>query len=402
MKNFFKIIKVFFKNLLVILLLLILILSFQYYHTEIYNFTESKPFTGKYIYNPYQDYEATGLKANFHAHSNAWNNITNGKQTPDEVINHYKNKEYDIISLSDYNKINVDIKDPEYISTYEHGMNFGKRHQLVIGADYVKHFDFYLFQNKHHKQQIIKKIKSENSLISLAHPKLLNAYTSDDLIMLRGVTHLEILNHYKSSTTIWDQSLSNGKLLWALSGDDSHDIEKPYYTFVNWNRIGVSDRKKNDVMEALAKGNHYSVTNKKHCETNFLDSCILNKNCVTVYFKNQADRITFIGDQGIIRKDYENCKTASYTFSLSDTYIRIEAETGSGKIFLNPLIRYNGKHLPIISYYPEVNLYLTILYRVAVLGLNSLIMALILLINGALVVSIKKRKSKVKLRLPKI
>ncbi len=208
------------------------------------------------------------------------------------------------------------------------------------------------------------------------------------------------MNHYKSSTTIWDQALSSGKLLWALSGDDSHDIDKSYYTFVNWNRIGITNKNKNSVMKALREGNHYAVTNKKHVDTNFLDSCVLNNNQVTVYFKNQADRITFIGNHGTINKDYKNCKAASCTISPNDTYIRVEAETGNGTIFLNPLIRYNGKHLQINSNYPAINPYLTILYRIVVLVFNSFILILILILNGNLVVSYKKRKTSLKLKFP--
>ncbi len=399
MKTFKRILIKIIKGLLITILIALFIASIQYYHTEIYNFSELRPFSGNKIYNPYENYEKQSLRANFHAHSNAYNNLTNGAQASNVVINHYLNNGYDIISLSDYNKINS-AQNPNYINAYEHGVNIGKKHQLVINSDYVKHFDFPLTQSKHHKQQVIKKIKHHNALVALAHPTWCDGYTADDMKNLRGIDHIEVKNHYKSSTRIWDDALSAGNLVWALSNDDCHDITKDYYTFVNWNRIGVKNNTKENVINALKQGNHYAVSNRQHMETNYLDSCVLDGSAVRVYFSENADLITFIGDYGMIKAEAENARMAAYTIKPEDTYVRIEARTGSGEIYLNPLVRYNGINIKKTTAYPPVNPFLTILYRVMILFSNSLIVFFILILNGNLSVQIRSSKARFRLKLP--
>lgn len=371
----------YFRVTLSIVIVVALSLSIQYYNTEIYYKQKPKPFSGDYLYNPYEDYKPNPIKANFHTHSAAFLGLTNGSQEPHEVYSHYHKNGYDIISLSNYQKITNDTGNSNYIPVYEHGYSIRKCHQLVINAHKVSYFDFPLFQTYHHKQQVLKKLQHEESLIAIAHPLLLNGYDYNDFIYLKGYHLIEIFNNRKSYIKTWDKALENGYLVWLIANDDSHNINRHDHTFVSWTRIGATNLSKKSVLNALAKGCHYGVKNIKNKEYNQLDSCKLKGNTLTVYFKNKAQSIVFISNGGSIQKTEYQTNSATYTIKPSDRYVRIEANSENEIICLNPIVRYDGEKLPYQSAFPPVNVVQTILFRFMVLMVNSILFILLLLVN---------------------
>ncbi len=363
-------------------LVIAFILTLQYYHTEIFNKTPNEKFNGSFFYNPYQYYSHHTLRANFHAHSIAWLSLTNGYQKPNEIYNHYKDKGYDIASLSNYQNITIDTSNSLYLPAYEHGYNLKKRHHIIIGAESVSFFDFAIFQTHHNKQQVIKKLQERNGLIAIAHPRFNNAYNKEDMKFLRGYDFIEVFTYYRSSPELWDAALSNGYPAWLMANDDCHDINKNRQCIVNWTRISPKAKSRKEVMEALKTGCFYGVRNEKHEEINSLDSCIVVGNQIIVYFKSNANRLSFVADNGEVKYEVLNQKMASYTIKNTDSYVRVEAQTGDELIYLNPIIKYDGISLPSKSEFPTVNIVLTVLFRLIVLLTNALIVVLILLING--------------------
>ena len=363
------------------MLVLLFIFSLQYWKIEVFYKEKNTPFSGGYLYNPYKDYSKKTLKANFHAHSKAWLNLTNGAQAPDEIYRHYKNSGYDIISLSNYMKISRDMTSPDYIPVYEKGINIRKSHQLVIDSKKVTLPEFSLFQNYHTQQQVLNKLRLNGGLIALAHPDLMKGYKEEDMKYLKGYDFIEVLNNYKTSLNIWDAALSSGNPAWILADDDCHDINRPGCSFNNWTRIGTSVQAKGEILNALERGCHYGVRNPDHNETNFLDSCVVKNNDLRVYFREKTDRIAFISDNGAVRKEVFNETFAIYKIEQTDSYVRVEAKTGDELIYLNPIIRYNGYQLTRNNDYAMVNSNLTILFRFLALILSFSILLLILILN---------------------
>ncbi len=380
-KSFLNLLKKIGIIILTILLSISFLISLQYYNTEIFNKELNTPFSGNYLYNPYKDFSGATLKANFHAHSVAWLKLTNGAQEPSEIYKHYKDNGYDLISLSNYHKITRDHSASIYIPVYEHGYNIKKSHQLVLNAEKVNFFDFSAFQNYHNKQLMLKKLMRDSSMIVLAHPNLMEGYTQEEMRYLRGYQFIEVFNNYRTSLNIWDAALSSGYPAWLIANDDTHDISNPDLSLNNWNRIGDASKTKNGVLAALKKGCHYSVRNKSHKEVNYLDSCIVDGNNIKVYFKQKTDSVQFISDNGEIRQKSDNLSSDSYTISLSDSYVRIEAYTGEEIIALNPIIRYNGISLSKNNLLPTVNLTKTILYRTLVFSLSLLHLFIIMILH---------------------
>ncbi|MBI4649511.1 MAG: hypothetical protein HY738_23655, partial [Bacteroidia bacterium] len=196
----------------------------------VYDFPAPSPFSGDNLWNPYQNMDSTlWWKANFQVQSDAWAGITSGRENPSQKIYElYKYLEYDIITISDYMKINDYGKNaPPYIPVYEHGYNLFKVHQVCIGANKVCWFDYPLFQTKHNKQFIINLLR-DNDLVALAHPAFVPySYSTNDMKYLCNYDCIEAMNHLKYSFSHWDSALSAGHPVFLLSDDDEHDISNP-------------------------------------------------------------------------------------------------------------------------------------------------------------------------------
>ncbi len=357
------------------------ILTLQYYHTEIFRKEAGKPFQGNCFYNPYANFNGNTVRANFHAHSAAWFNLTNGAQSPNEVINHYHNHGYDVISLSNYQKITRDTLSALSIPAYEHGYNIKKRHHIVINPSRVSFFDFAVFQNYHHKQQVLKKLGQEDQLIALAHPRFMQAYSLDDMKYLGGYQLMEVFTYYRPSAEPWDAALSSGHPVWIMANDDCHNIHNEGQTMNSWNVICPGERTREGVIKALRAGCHYGVHNPNHVPVNALDSCLLSNETIRVYLRSKANRIVFVSDNGHVRSEVTDRASATYTISPNDTYVRVEVYTGDEKLFLNPIIRSANGEMAY-SALPKVDVLRTVLFRILVLIISTINIVLLLLLNG--------------------
>jgi hypothetical protein len=358
------------KILAIFLILLLSILGLPYLKSNIYNFSESKPFDGQKIYNPYSTMDsASWVKGNFQIQSYAWKGVTSGRMNSNERIDSlYKYLDYDVIATSDYMKINRFGEDlPDYIPVYEHGYGIFKNHQVCIGAERVNWLDFFYYQSLHHKQQIINELRDENDLIFIAHPKLRKGYAPEDFKYLANYDGIEVLNNYRTSLKHWDSALSTGHFGTILSDDDAHDISNPdevghYCTFIN-----VQNVNRKSIVSALKTGNafgadiyrehgdSYQVKKEKLKGVAQLKSVLFINDSIQIRVDQEASEIRFIGQNGALKFSEKNTFSASYKFNNDDTYIRVEIFfPNKNKFYLNPFVRYddvlNQHSIPEISW----------------------------------------------------
>lgn len=340
---------VFFRYLGAFILFILFVFSLQYYATRIHRFEAGKPFEGEVIYNPYAGFSGTWQRANFHAHASAWGGITEGNQTPEMVANAYKDAGYDIVSISDYMKINMTPVDEgiSNVPMYEHGYNVRKTHQLVLDAYKPAYLDFPLLQGRNQKQTMLTHLKKKSgNYVALAHPKFMYGYSIRDMRYLSGYDFIEVLNHYRTSDKHWDEALSHGYAAWLLSNDDCHDIRKESETFRMWNMIGSPTTDKESVFEALKAGRHYGVHKRGGQQPNYLDSVRIQGMAVEVYFREPVEKAEIIRDGGEVKQVIEHQQTMRFEFAQEDSYLRLVAYDEGGEIWLNPFIRYDGENLP--------------------------------------------------------
>jgi len=92
-------------------LVICFVTSLFYVNTTIYNFPEPEKFSGKELYNPYEILPDSSYRANFHAHSIAWEGVTNGHNTEKDLFDGYSQKGYDIVGISNYHNISIYAKE---------------------------------------------------------------------------------------------------------------------------------------------------------------------------------------------------------------------------------------------------------------------------------------------------
>lgn len=347
----------------VFIFIIISLCIIAYLPCDIYNFKSPLKFTGNFLYNPYTDSSNYWQQSNFHAHSCAWRGITNGKQKACDIINLYRHKGYSYASISNYEKIAREDAKPGSVNVYEHGYNIFKTHQLVIMPKKVCYNDFPLFQFASSKQFIINKLNYTGEAVVLAHPKIRNGYSNEDLKKLSGYSLMEVLNHAGNASNKWDVALSAGKPVWVVGDDDTHDAFDTNQTFKNWTMISCIQGNKDSLVENLVRGNAYAVNGKNAKNDNELMCIKIKGLAVEMQLQNKADSIKLIGQNGIVRNVFTNTDKTFYKFQSDDTYIRAIVYNKASTMYLNPVLRYDGIAKPENNLSATVNFYETILYR---------------------------------------
>ncbi|MFW5705579.1 MAG: hypothetical protein ACOCX8_01130 [Bacteroidota bacterium] len=381
------------------MLLLLLAFLVIYAVAPIYKFNDYQPFRGDYIYNPYQNMDSTAWKkGNFQVQSRAWWGITAGRGNSNEAIQTiYRQLGYDIIVTSDYMRINTFGKrSANYIPTYEHGYGIQKTHQVCLGSDQVCWLDYPFYQNRNHKQHIINLLRDDNKLIALAHPRLRSGYTLEEMQYITDYDLIEVLNEIKFSVGYWDAALSSGHPAYIIANDDAHDIFDPtevgrICTFINTNSLNASS-----VLDALKSGKAYGANIAMNPGAEFVQKTLDHQqiphvnhvrvvnDTLRVGVSRQAKLISFIGQNGVVKKTVTDTSAAFYGIMPIDTYIRTEIKFHNGTTFyLNPVIRTNGQ-VPTMPAPPQVDHAKTWIQRVI-----ALIIAIFILV---LVIRIRKRR----------
>ena len=362
-----------------ILLLIFILFSLPFIISPVYDFPEPHAFKGDKIWNPYHDIDTNNWqKGNFQIQSLAWGGLTDGSNNPtDTIFGLYSALGYDVIGISDYQKINIYNKgNPDYIPIYEHGFNVRKTHQINIGSSKVTWLDFPFYQTTSQKQFIINILRPHTQLLAIAHPDFsTGGYSKEDLKYLRNYDLFEALNHQIFSVDTWDATLSAGHAKYILADDDAHDITNPFLVGVVSTYINAIDNTKDNIIDAMKLGKTYGFvpytpnnedyTKKIERSKNLplLKEASLNGNQFSVRVDGKPKTIKFIGQGGVVKQQFENCNSATYDFQDDDTYIRTEIDYGDVQLmYLNPIFRFDGDN-PLFEEQPTINWLKTILYR---------------------------------------
>lgn len=338
----------------------------QYFFCPLFSFNTPKPFSGNALYNPYDSIaKEKWIKCNFHAHTNAWNGLTNGHGTANDIYHAYDSLGYGVYCVSEYQKINrALIARPGYIPAYEHGYGIKKTHQTVLGSDRVCWGDYLLPQTLSNKQHILNSI-SDNStnVIIINHPSNRNGYESTDFKYLANFHCMEVLNPSALSFPQWDTALSFGKPVFIVGNDDLHNVFTGDRLGAMCTWVNVSSITERNVLNALKGGRSYGMVVGKSKDTlPILQRFEISNDTILIEMSKIASQITLIGQNGQILNSYKNTSTAQYTFKSSDHYARANIEYKNGtSIFLNPVFRHNRSDLNHVV--AAVNIKKTFVFR---------------------------------------
>ena len=339
---------------------LLLLVLYVYLSVPTYSFKEPKPFSGEYLYNPYQDMQPDQWKKyHFHCHSRRYFGLTNGRKSKETAIDSvYQALGYDHYGISDYMGINTHGADREdYIPAYEHGYGlFRKTHQICIGAEKVYWPDFPFMQNLNMKQHMINKLGERCRFVMPAHASFTKGYKVNDMIFLSNYHLLEVVNPYGNAIEHWDMALSHGHRVYALGDDDTHNITDVREVCHNLTMINTPDLNPEHVYEALDKGLCYAVefdnwyhhpmtlaekVEQAHALPHLTRAEVVGD---TLFVETSADKmqeVQFIGQEGKVLKTEEETTTAWYVIQPEDTYVRTQINVnGLQHFYLNPVTRH--------------------------------------------------------------
>ena len=343
-------------------IVVLLLVLYVYLSVPTYRFQEPKPFSGEYLYNPYQDMNPDQWKKyHFHCHSRKFFGLTNGRKSTVEAIDSvYQTLGYDHYGISDYMSINLHGSDREdYIPTYEHGYGLiRKTHQICIGAESVYRPDFLFMQNLSMKQHMLNKLGERCRFVMPAHASFTKGYKVGDMKWLSNYRLIEVLNPYGNAFEHWDMALSNGHRVYALGDDDTHDITNVNEVGRNMTMVNTPSLDAESVYEALERGLCYAVEFNNYYlygsslerkaalarTLPYLTRCELVGD--TLFVATSADNlkeVRFIGQDGKVLKASENIKEAYYVIQLEDAYVRTEINIDDLRLlYLNPVTRHEA------------------------------------------------------------
>lgn len=336
-----------------LVLFLALVAVVNYSAAPFYSFPDPQPFSGTRWHNPYTSIDsASWLKGNFQVQSRVWGGLTNGRKNDAESIYKvYQDVGYDIVGISDYMHVNTWARDSAtWLPMYEHGYGLRKNHQVCLGTSKVTWADYPLPQHIHQKQHILNLLRPNNAVVAIAHPRLMNAYSPEDMLHLNGYDCIEVLNTFRESIVHWDSALSAGHAVYILANDDAHDITKPhevarYATMVNAPENGDS------ITEAIRVGRAFGARLPSWDGMTFDDKAerdrlmpvlsyvtLLGDSLIVAF--TQPANIHFIGQEGKKLHTADSVAETTYFLQPEDTYVRIEASFADGThFFMNPVYR---------------------------------------------------------------
>ncbi|MBQ3738852.1 MAG: hypothetical protein II862_07720 [Bacteroidales bacterium] len=339
---------------------LLLLVLYVYLSVPTYSFKEPKPFSGEYLYNPYQDMNSDQWKKyHFHCHSRKFFGITNGRKSKEVTIDSvYQALGYDHYGISDYMGINTHGSEREdYIPAYEHGYGLiRKTHQICIGAESVYRPDFPFMQNLNMKQHMINMLGERCRFVMPAHASFTKGYKVNDMIFLSNYRLLEVLNPYGNALEHWDKALSNGHRVYALGDDDTHDITKAQEVCHNLTMVNIPDLNPEHVYDALDKGLCYAVefdnwfhfpmtlaekVEQAHALPYLKRAQLVGDTLFIETSANKMQEVKFIGQEGQVLKTEEKVATAYYIIQPEDHYVRTQINVnGLQHFYLNPVTRH--------------------------------------------------------------
>jgi hypothetical protein len=258
----------------------------------------------------------TWLKGNLHTHTTE----SDGKRSPQAVVDDYAARGYDFLMISDHDK----LTDPAKLES--RGLTLIPGNEVSAKGPHLLHVNAKTrLDPDADRQKVINNILEEKSFAVINHPNWqegFNHCTQESLNAWKNYAGIEIYNGvirrlYGSplATDRWDMLLTAGRKVWGFGNDDSHDDED---VELAWNVVQSPSRSVGDIFEALKRGAFYATTG-----ATFSQIAVHGK---TIHVKSpDAQRIVL---NGIYGRRLKQVDAKEFTFhvpeDLGHAYVRVE------------------------------------------------------------------------------
>ncbi|HYF52068.1 MAG TPA: CehA/McbA family metallohydrolase [Planctomycetota bacterium] len=213
------------------------------------------------IESPYDNNSKLWLKGNLHAHTTE----SDGKRSPQAVVNDYAARGYDFLMISDHDK----LTDPAKLDA--RGMTLIPGNEVSAKGPHLLHINAKTrLEPDPDRQKVLDSIAEQRGLAVLNHPNWHENYNhcpQEKLASWKNYIGIEIFNGVirrlpgsEYATDRWDQLLGSGKRVWGFANDDSHTDEDAE---LGWNVVQSASRSVQDICTAMERGAFYASTGLK-------------------------------------------------------------------------------------------------------------------------------------------
>jgi hypothetical protein len=190
-------------------------------------------------------------------------------------------------------------------------------------------------------QSNIKAIVEAGGIASINHPNYKWSYDHEAISQVSGASLLEIFNGHPfanlyggpgrhSSEEIWDKVLSEGKPIFGVATDDSHNYKDFSPSHSNpgrgWVMVQSTALNKESILEALATGNFYASTGVN------LNRLEISQQGISIEIEQERDLIyttMFTSVDGNLLAQVSGL-TANYKLTGKETYVRATVINSAG------------------------------------------------------------------------
>lgn len=316
----------------------------------------------------YRPFSKTGkwFKGNLHCHTN----FSDGRLTPEEVVELYRGMGYSFLAISDHERFadyssTFDTDDFITIPGIERAVAYkGERNYHFLGLTGIPVSPPKTYASGHKTKvpeekgiegarKVIKELQDKGNWVVLNHP-LWSRLTPDDFVDLDGFSAIEVYNrtcavNYHDNgdgTVYWDILLRRGKKIWALANDDNHNrliSNNPDNTALNpedpkwdsgggWICVNAEKLSSESLMTAMKEGRFYASTGPEIFDYSLEDDIVQVRN-------SQAREIHFVTyEQRGKSLVGENLTEGRYKLKGNEIYVRVEIVDAQGRrAWTNPI-----------------------------------------------------------------
>lgn len=306
------------------------------------------------------------FKGNLHSHTT----VSDGKLTPQESVNLYKENGYDFMCLSEhdiYTDFRGELNSEGFIILpgiecssvlYDDENQRKKIHHLhgLLGTTEMqekakgklfKHMEILeplVWEGAKTAQDIANLMKAKGCISTYNHP-LWSRVDQEDFIDTKGIFALEIYNHgtvLESNTgydtTHWDTMLRKGNKVFAFASDDNHNEDFLPDSFGGWVMVKAESLEHDNIINALINGDYYSSSGPQIYDFSIKNGVVYVE-CSPVNHVNFMSGNAINGGFSYWGEPKEDSITrAEFELRGNETYIRIECVDKYGKIaWSNPI-----------------------------------------------------------------
>jgi hypothetical protein len=194
---------------------------------------------------------------------------------------------------------------------------------------------------------VIDALDPDAAFLVLNHLDKAGAYTLEDLGRLTGYDAIEVSSKYGTSSEYWDAALSAGRPIWGMASDDGHEqASKRSHLGVGAVVIHSEERTPEAALRALREGRFHSLRMRGNEPPIELVRAEIEDGELVVQVGERADAIRFYSEHGALRHEVLGADSARYRLRAEDPYVRVEVDAHGARLYLNPVLRWDGVALP--------------------------------------------------------